>query len=268
MIYWPPKAPGEVADFTFDFTDALEAAETLSTQVVTPTGVIKNSAGIVAINSVASKGVQVWLAGGTLGTPGTVTCVVTTSLGRTYVATAILAIGEEPVSLAMARSQTRSEGQADDDYLLDLVQSAREHAEAYCGIRLMPASVEMTFASFAELERLSQAPVRSIAEVRYLDPTGVEQVLDPSIYELLNVDADPLRPRLRLAYGKSFPSTRSAEDAVRVSALVGYTVVPKPVIRAMLLLVGQWYDNREPIASGSIAELPNSVTALLSNFRR
>jgi hypothetical protein len=129
----------------------------------------------------------------------------------------------------------------------------------------------MTFASFAELERLS--PRRCSRSVRSPISTRAasSQVLDPTVYEFVNVSADALRPRLRLAYGKSWPAIRAAEDAVKVSAVAGYTVVPKPIIRAMLLLIGQWYDNRLPIAvdvRGIPTELPNAVTALLANFRR
>jgi uncharacterized phiE125 gp8 family phage protein len=172
----------------------------------------------------------------------------------------------------MAKAHCRAEGTtADDDYLLELIQSAREHVERYCGIRVTAVALQMTCTSFAELARLTDAPVQSITQVSYLDAGGVSQVLDPSVYEFVNVSADVLRPRLRLAYGKSWPAIRSAEDAVKVSAVAGYTVVPKPIIRAMLLLIGQWYDHRLPIAvdvRGIPTELPNAVTALLANYRR
>jgi hypothetical protein len=38
----------------------------------------------------------------------------------------------------------------------------------------------------------------------------------------------------------------------------------------MLLLIAQWFDNRQPVAVGqtNVPELPFTVTALLSNFRR
>jgi uncharacterized phiE125 gp8 family phage protein len=266
MIYWPPKAPGEVEDFDFDFTALLEAGETLASRTVTATGVTKDS------DALASPKVLAWLSGGTLGTPGVVTCSVTTSLARTYAETGILPIGEEPINLDMAKRQCRAEGStADDDYFLDLIQSARQHSEAYCAIRIAPAAVQMSFATWCDLERLTQAPVQSIVDVRYLDAAGVEQVLDPSIYEFVEVAKDPLRPLIRSAYGKSWPSVRNAVDAIRVNAVVGYTVVPKPVIRAMLLLIGQWFDIRVPVqvdARGAPAEIPNAVSALLANYRR
>jgi uncharacterized phiE125 gp8 family phage protein len=266
MIYWPAKAPAEVEDFAFEFVNVLQSGETITARTVTVSGVTKNS------DAISGTQVRVWLQGGTLGTPGVVTCAITTSLGRTYAETAILPIGEEPVSLDMAKRQCRAEGTtADDDYLLELIQAAREHAEAYCGARFVPAAMGMTFASFGELERLRQAPVQSIVDVRYLDASGAEQVLAASTYEFVNVEADVLRPRIRLAFNKSWPAIRSAEDAVRVNATVGYVAVPRPVIRAMLLLIGHWFDNRLPVAidvRGTPMEVPHAVTALLSNFRR
>jgi uncharacterized phiE125 gp8 family phage protein len=266
MIYWPPKAPGEVEDFDFDFSLALETGETLATKNVVATGVNKDS------DALESPKVLAWLSGGMLGTPGIVTCTVTTNLSRTYAETAILPIGEEPINLDMAKRQCRCEGTTgDDDYLLELISAAREHVEAYCGIRVAPAAVGMTFASFDDLASLTQAPVQSIVDVRYLDPSGVEQVLDPSVYEFGTIDADVLRPRIRLAFGKSWPALRSVDDAVRVNATVGYIAAPRPVIRAMLLLIYQWYDIRSPVqvdARGVPAEIPNSVAALLTNFRR
>jgi hypothetical protein len=55
---------------------------------------------------------------------------------------------------------------------------------------------------------------------------------------------------------------------VRVSAIAGYTVVPKPIIRAMQLLITQWFDTRAPVANGVATELPNTIAALLANYRR
>lgn len=266
MIYWPPKAAGEVQDFVFDFSGVLQEGESLADAQVTENGAT------VDASSFQAGLVTCWLSGGSTGTPAIVTCTVTTDSApaRTYSETAIVPIGEEPVSLPMAKQQVRGDGTtADDDYLLGLIQTAREHVETYCGIRIMPAAVEMSFRSFCELDRLTVAPLQSIVELRYLDTSGVEQVLDAAVYETVNVDADPLRPRIRRAYGQTWPSIRCVEDAVRVSAVVGYTVVPRPIIQAMLLLIDQWYDNRAPISvGGSINELPNSVTALLSNYRR
>jgi uncharacterized phiE125 gp8 family phage protein len=265
MIYWPAKAPAEVEDFAFEFAGVLDVkgGETIATRTVTVSGVTKNS------DAINGTQVQVWLQGGTLGTPGIITCLIATSAGRTYSETAILPIGEEPVTLAMAKSWIRYEDDDEDDTILDQIQTTREHVEKYCGIRLVPASVLMTFPCFTGLQSLTQAPVQSITQVQYLDTNGVLQTLDPATYEFVNVGADVLRPRLRLAYNKQWPSTRVAEDAVQVSAVVGYSVVPKPIMQAMRLMLAQWFDTRQDfLIGGRFDPLPNASDALLANFRR
>lgn len=267
MQYWPAKAPAAVLTYEFDWAGGLSNGEIIASTTVTATG--------VTIDSQSHDGttVTVKLSGGTLGTPGVVVCSITTngSPAQTDQETAILPIGEEPVTLAMAKAQLRYEEEAvEDDLILELIQSAREHIEAYTNTRLVPAALTMTFGRFECLDRLTRGPVQSITQVQYLDANGVPQTLDPATYEFVNVNADILRPRIRLAYSKSWPSVRFAEDAVRVSALVGYTVVPKPLIRAMLMLLTLWFDERNPVAvdvRGVPTELPHTVEALLANFR-
>jgi hypothetical protein len=102
MIYWPAKAPGEVEDFAFDFTAPCSLARRSRRKAVTAAGVTKDS------DTLASPKVTVWLSGGHArnawhrhllhhdnSTPP-----------RTYSETAIVPIGEEPVSLDMAKRQT------------------------------------------------------------------------------------------------------------------------------------------------------------------
>jgi uncharacterized phiE125 gp8 family phage protein len=261
MIYWPPKAPGAVLDFAFDFSAFLQDGETISSKTVSATGVTVDS------SAIAGSQVQLWLSAGMLGTPGIITCSITTSANRTEVETAIVPIGEEPVSLSMAKLQLKLEHDDDDDLVIGLSQAAREYVEKYCDIRLMAVAATMPAARFEDLERLAEAPVQSIAEITYLDAAGDEQTLDAAVYEQVNVAADPLRPMVRLKVGQSWPAIRSAVDAVRVSAVVGYTVVPQPIILAMLRLITQWYGNRAP-AFGPNGELPHDVDALLVNYRR
>jgi uncharacterized phiE125 gp8 family phage protein len=267
MKYWPAKAAGAVEDFGFDFTQALQGGEAIASRTVTAVGATKAS------DSEADGIVTVWLSGGTNGSTAVVTCTIVTNStpARTFSETALLPIAEEPVTLEMAKAQCLAQGvTTDDELFLELIQSAREHAEAHTGARLIPAAVEMTFRCFGDLQRLTQAPVQSVTAIEYLDIDGNLQTLGTDVYEFVNVSADVLRPRIRLAFNQTWPAVRRAEDAVRVSATVGYTVVPKPIIRAMLLLIGQWYDNRQDyvIERGVFAQLPNTVASLLANFRR
>lgn len=74
------KAPGATLDFTIDWaTDSwLETGETISTHDWSvPAGLTEESA------SESEGRCTIWLSGGVAGTLYTVTCTITTSLGRT-----------------------------------------------------------------------------------------------------------------------------------------------------------------------------------------
>jgi hypothetical protein len=73
------KDPDAVLDYKIDWTDWLEAAETISDHVITEsTGITVDSSSLTD----SGKSVTVWLSGGETGSDYTVTCHVTTSAGR------------------------------------------------------------------------------------------------------------------------------------------------------------------------------------------
>jgi uncharacterized phiE125 gp8 family phage protein len=177
---------------------------------------------------------------------------------------------DEPISTADAKAQCRVDGTTADDGLIDgLVKAARIHVEKYCGIRLFTQTIEMRCSSFSDFASLADAPIASITSIEYLDPTGTLQTLDPAVYEALLYG---LSPRVRLKPNQSFPAVYRADDAITVTAVAGFGAaadIEDPILHAIKLLVGQWYDNRAPIAVGdTVNELPNAVTALLANYRR
>lgn len=175
----------------------------------------------------------------------------------------------EPVSVEEAKKQCNVVGVDDDGHIAGLVVAARQHVEQYCGVALVTRTVELRCSHWYDLASLDVAPVQNVTSIKYLDTGGVEQTLDPTTYEsvLAGLSAE-IRPRL----GRSFPATRAVSDAIRIVVEAGYGVaaaVPQPIKHAMQLLIGQWYDNRAPIAVGATAaELPNGVAALLANYRR
>lgn len=72
------KDPDAVLDFQFDWSEWLEAAETIDTSTTTvETGLTKDS------ESASTTTATIWLSGGTAGTTYDVANRVTTSSGRT-----------------------------------------------------------------------------------------------------------------------------------------------------------------------------------------
>lgn len=115
---------------------------------------------------------------------------------------------------------------------------------------------------FGACDRLPYGPVKSIVDIKYVDPQGVEQTLAPATYALAD-------GQLVLTHGAAWPSVRGDAAGVRVRYLAGEASIPPQVRQAVLLLVGQWFRNRMSVVVGTISsELPFGVEALLSPLRR
>jgi hypothetical protein len=209
----------------------------------------------------------------------------------------------EPVSLAQAKAHLRLDVALDDDYVSALIKAARQYTEEVCwrGILLqtwelvlpgflgddrfdlgerarrhfyLPIGYEWSnadrayrFLPFIELERGQLAANLAGDAVKYIDPNGVQQTLDPSVYVVDNVHTPA---RLRVAYGQSWPLTRDQWDAVRVQYQVGWAdaaSVPLPLVQAMLLLISQLYEHRTPEVAGVITPVQFAYDALVAPYR-
>jgi hypothetical protein len=115
---------------------------------------------------------------------------------------------------------------------------------------------------------LPYPPLVSVVWVKYLDPQGVEHQLDPDDYELVQGGIEP--GGIRPAPGKSWPATMGGPDTVRVQFVAGYEALPSRIRAAILLIVGDLFQNREAqFVEGRIVVLPNpTVDGLLGRFRQ
>jgi uncharacterized phiE125 gp8 family phage protein len=165
----------------------------------------------------------------------------------------------EPVTLAEAKAQCRVDGSSSDTELNIYLKAARIFVEEYTGTKLVSQTALMQGRSFCDLVDLPAAPIISVTSVKYLDTDGVEQTLASSVYELVNTG---LEPQIRLKINQHGPSIRCASDAVRVTAVVGYSTVPEPIRAAIMLIISSWFDNR------NVGPVPDGAYSLLSNYRR
>ncbi|MGV8830337.1 MAG: head-tail connector protein [Devosia sp.] len=175
----------------------------------------------------------------------------------------------------------------DDDALISaFIDAAVSCLDGWTGILgrcLVEQSWRQDFDSFAGCLRLPLAPALGITSVVATDADGAEATVPDTAYSLLT---DALGPFVRL--NSSFVAPYSLADAAGVSvtftagyatipevAAVGETAaipaqstVPAAIKVAILLLVGDWYNNREASMPGTVSELPFAVNALISPFRR
>jgi len=102
-----------------------------------------------------------------------------------------------------------------------------------------------------------------------LGSTENSVLLDSTIY---NTQLNYEPSQIQLADGQSFPSIAKRNDAVFARYTVGYgssaSDVPEIIKQAILLTIGNFYQNRSSVVIGRIAtELPLNVKFLLNTYK-
>lgn len=96
LVELAPKRQGETKFYTFDFTNSMASAETVSTQVCTAevySGTDASPSSIVSGSATASgKVISQKFTAGVFGVIYYITCTITTSLGQTLIRNGFLAI--------------------------------------------------------------------------------------------------------------------------------------------------------------------------------
>lgn len=189
----------------------------------------------------------------------------------TYAKRLATAPAAEPVTLEEAKLHLRVDHDDEDDYIAGLVTAAREMVERLTGRQLVAATWDFVYARFpcggwGELY-LPAAPVQSVTSVSYVDGDGDAQTVDADAWELSAASEPAI---IRPAVGYTWPATADTLEAVTVRAVCGYgdaDDVPQSLRRAVLLIVGHWYTNREAVVVGTIAtSLPAGLEWILQPF--
>lgn len=188
----------------------------------------------------------------------------------------ITAPASEPITLAEAKAHLRLEESGDDTYVTSLIAAARHWVEQTARRGLVTQTWELTEKAFP-LDALCPPEKQgfelpfgnlvSVTSLTYVDADGVSQVMSSGDY---SVDTATVPGRLRLAYGKSWPSARLQWDAVKIRYVVGWAqnAVPEPIKQAIKLLVSQMYEQRTPEVTGAtLGKVQFAVDALLAPYR-
>ena len=172
----------------------------------------------------------------------------------------------EPVTLAEARSHLRVTHTTEDAHINALIQAAREYCEAISRWSLATQTIEAYLDRFpcCNFIELPRPPLQSVTSVKYTDSAGVETTMTATTDYL--VDTDSTVGRIVLPYNKSWPSaTLYPVNPIKIRYVAGYSttnIIPECIKNAMLLLVGQWFTNREATGEAS-KQTAFSVSSLL-----
>ena len=173
----------------------------------------------------------------------------------------------EPITIAEARAQCRADT-SDDGVLAVFVAAARAKAEGVLGGPIISRQITQTAPALDTAGiRLTQGPVVSVDSIVYDSTSATGLALAADQYLLL-----PDR-RIVPAYGVTWPTARSAPNAVRVTYTAGHGSTPDDVpddIRMWVLMtVAYLFGQREALdANGRVAEIPSRfVDGLLDPHR-
>jgi hypothetical protein len=222
-----------------------------------------------------------------------------------------LALTTAPASEPVTRQEAKDhihETDTDQDSVIDgMIQSAREQAEDFTSRGFLPQVFTMYLDCFPlrgsnqppffNGPLFSEMPISAtgillshggeitmpraplvqngtlgIDFIKYVDTTGAQQTLDPTLYQVdPQSDSDPVR--IFPAFGKVWPATRYQPNAVTIQFQVGYADaahVPARIKLAIKHAVGDWYNNRDAVAVDArvaVQELPNAAKHILWDLR-
>ncbi len=182
--------------------------------------------------------------------------------------TLVTAPAREPVTLQQAKDHIRVTGSDDDADIGQFINTAITRIEDLTHRALITRTYDLFLDCFESKILLPNPPAQTITTVKYLDTDGVQQTLAASVYKL-DVNSHPAR--LVEAFEQIYPTVRLEINSVEIRYITGYgdnaEDVPEPLIQAILLMVGHFYNNREDtIPAVSLAHIPDGVRQLIAPY--
>jgi uncharacterized phiE125 gp8 family phage protein len=173
-----------------------------------------------------------------------------------------------PVSLTEAKSHLKVDTNADDTLITNLIIAATQVSEEYTNRFFIDTVVNQTSTSFNGLNELFKSKVSSVAHVKYYDSDNTQQTWASSNY-VVNNEFEPCQ--INLVVDGTLPSIAQRVDAVECRYTVGYGTasdVPDVIKQAILLTLGNWYENRMSVITGrTTTEMPMSAKFLLNTYK-
>lgn len=107
-------------------------------------------------------------------------------------------------------------------------------------------------------------PVKALQEVAYYDAANSEQSINVNQFRLVaNEDYAFLEP----VAGFVWPSVYDRADAITFTVQLGMAEVPKGIKQAALLMIANWFENREAVSDKAMMPVPFAVEALINRWR-
>lgn len=187
--------------------------------------------------------------------------------------TEISAPAAEPVSRTEAKLHLRVDVTTDDTLIDSLIQAAREYVENYTRRSFVQRTYRADVDYFDDEIRLPFRPIIAISHIKYYTAASpsVLTTLAASNYELV-------RGHIYRSATGTYPAVDSVYNAVQITYTAGYAPtsspevpaenVPAAVKSALLLTIGDLYENREgQVLYPGQVQINTTVMRLLDQYR-
>ena len=174
-----------------------------------------------------------------------------------------------PITLTEAKTHLKVDTTADDTFITNLIKSATSSAQEYTNRFFITTTIQQYGDKWEDISNLFKSPVLSVSHIKYVDPDGTLQTLSTNVYFVDEVNKPA---RIGLKPNQSFPTIIDRLNAVyveyRVGTAAGPDEVDEGIRQALLLTIGNWYQNRQAVVTGTIAtEPPMNAKFLLDQYK-
>jgi uncharacterized phiE125 gp8 family phage protein len=151
---------------------------------------------------------------------------------------------------------------SDEDALIEgLIAAATSSAEQFTNRKFVQTTLELRADSFPAdyaFIDITVAPLQSVQQISYIDNDGTLTEAELTDFEVIAPEGDFAEPgSVGPKVDKAWPTATSLRPlSARVRFIAGYGTaadVPKAIKQAILMMVGDMYENRESKIVGTIA---------------
>lgn len=176
----------------------------------------------------------------------------------------------EPVTITEAKAQTRmSDDASEDTFLTSLIAPARAYVERVSRFQLVATTRTEVFNRWGDYLEIYRRPIATIDSVTY---SVSDDPLDDVEYEgfVANLAGFPLRIYPALG-GAGFPELEDGQTITVTYTTGALAATDEEYLiakRAILILVGHWFEFREAAMTGIVSdEIAFCITSLLDDLR-
>lgn len=267
----PSKRPEETRRYRHVWTPFL------GTDTIVSEDTVGEGVTVATVIEAGEQSVKFTVSGGELNVPGRIIHTITTFAGDVETEEFLIDIsGDEPVSLTDAKAQCRmANDDSEDSFIASLIPSARAYVERVTRYFFVAAAREETFSAWGDYLEIHRRPVTGVTSISYVDENGAEvevASVDPAVVPdgfLAPLGRFPFR--IYPGVNEEFPALATG-GTITVSYTSGSLSPSSEEYligrRAMLLLIGHWFEFREAAATGIVSgEIAFALTSMLDELR-